>query len=125
MQRREQAVFQKTRKWRKYSPAFRQQALEKMAACTNVAELARQLGIRRKHLYAWRDRALAAERAGLTNLPDPEIVRLEKRVAELERLAGRQAAEIDFFKGALRRIKERRQQSDACGGAASTTKSGK
>lgn len=125
MQRRGQVVSQKARKWRKYSPAFRHQALEKMAVCTNVSELARQLGIRRKHLYAWRDRARAAERAGLTNLPDPEIVRLEKRVAELERLAGRQAAEIDFFKGALRKIKERRQQNDACGGAASTTKSGK
>lgn len=118
-------MSQKARKWRKFSPAFRQQALEKMAACTNVSELARQLGIRRKYLYAWRDRAQAAERAGLTDLPDPEIVRLEKRVAELERLTGRQAADIDFFKGALRRIKERRQQSDVCGEAASTTKSGK
>lgn len=118
-------MSQKAGKWRKFSPAFRQQALEKMAACTNVTELARQLGVRRKFLYQWRDQARAAERAGLTGVPDPEMARLQKRVGELERLAGRQAVEIDFFKGALRRIKEQRQPNGAPGGASSTTRSGK
>jgi hypothetical protein len=48
---------------------------------------------------------------------------LRKRVAELEQLVGRQAAEIDFFKGALRRVEARRQNSGESGGAASTSKS--
>ena len=96
-----------------------------MAVCTNVSELARQLGVRRQFLYEWRDQARAAERAGLTGVPDPEIARLQKRVVELERLAGRQAVEIDFFKGALRRITERRQTSGASGGVSSTTESRK
>jgi hypothetical protein len=54
---------------------------------------------------------------------DRERERLRKRIAELEQLVGRQAAEIDFFEGALRRIEERRRKSDDNGGAASTSKS--
>jgi hypothetical protein len=56
-------------------------------------------------------------------LEDREKEQLRKRVAELEQLVGRQTAEIDFFKGALRRIEERRQINTGTGGAASTSKS--
>jgi transposase len=120
-------VSQKMRKkpgtWRKYSPAFRQQALERMAACSNISELARELGVRRKWLYEWREDARAAAAAGKAIEPDPALARLQKRVAGLERLIGRQTAEIDFFKGALRKIKERRQLNGKSGGTAFTSKS--
>ena len=107
--------------WLKYGPEFRAQALERLKSCDNISELARELKIPRKWLYLWRDRA-----AGCANLPtaeDRERERLRKRVAELEQLVGRQAAEIDFFKGALRRVEERRQNNGRSGGAASTSKS--
>jgi hypothetical protein len=107
--------------WLKYGPEFRAQALERLKSCHNISELARELKIPRKWLYLWRDRA-----AGCAKLPtaeDRERERLRKRVAELEQLVGRQAAEIDFFNGALRRVEARRQNNGANGGAASTSKS--
>jgi len=69
----------------------------------------------------WRDRAAGG--AALPTAEDRERERLRKRVAELEQLVGRQAAELDFFKGALRRVEARRQNKDTSGGAASTSKS--
>ena len=107
--------------WLKYSPAFRAQALERLKSCDNVSGLARELGISRKWLYLWRDRARAAGDPQIGR--DREKERLRKRVADLEQLVGRQAAEIDFFKGALRRVEERRQNNGRTGGAASTSKS--
>jgi transposase-like protein len=107
--------------------------LELLKSCSSVSGLARELGIRRKWLYEWRNQAQAkAAKAGEgVELPAPlEAVRdreseaLRLRVADLERLVGRQAAEIDFFKSALRRVEERRQRSGKTGGEASTRKSG-
>ena len=105
--------------WLKYSPEFRARALERLESCDNVSRLARELKIPRKWLYLWRARATAA----VETAEDRERERLRKRVAELEQLVGRQAAEIDFFKGALRRVEERRQKSGGSGGAASSSKS--
>jgi transposase-like protein len=105
----------------KYSPEFRAEALERLKSCDNVSALARELKIPRKWLYLWRDRA-----AGCADIPtaeDRERERLRKQVGELEQLVGRQAAEIDFFKGALRRVEARRQNDGRTGGAASTSKS--
>ena len=112
-----------SQKWRKFSPEFRQQALERMKTCSNVTALARELGIRRKWLYAWRDQQKTKAESSPQVPEERAITALSQRIAELEQLAGKQAAEIDFFKGALRRIKEARQSSSASGGAASTTKS--
>jgi hypothetical protein len=112
---------------KKYSLEFRQQALERMKTCSSVAALARELGIRRKRLYQWRaeaeQRRPATDPAKPVDSRDRQIARLEKRTKELEQLIGRQTAEIDFFKGALRKIKARRQVNGQAGGAASTTRS--
>jgi transposase-like protein len=122
-----------SQKWRKYSPEFRARALELLKSCTSVTGLARELGIRRKWLYKWRNQARAkpAKAGGDAKSPalvetvrEPENEALRQRIADLEGLVGRQAAEIDFFKGALRRVKERRQGSGKTGGEASTRKSG-
>jgi len=107
--------------WVKYSPEFRAQALERLKGCVNVSALARELGISRKWLYLWRDRKPVP--ADPRSKGERERDRLRKRVAELERLTGQQAAQIDFFKGALRSVEERRPRTDASGGAASTSKS--
>jgi len=82
--------------WLKYSPQFRAQALERLKGCDNVSRLARELRIPRKWLYLWRERAQGT--AEVASAEDRESERLRKRVAELEQLVGRQAAEIDFLK---------------------------
>jgi transposase-like protein len=107
--------------------------LELLKSCSSVSGLARELGIRRKWLYKWRNQARAkpAATGGDAKSPAPaEAVRgpekeaLRQRVAELEGLVGRQTAEIDFFRCALRRVEDRRQSKGETGGEASTRKSG-
>src|SRR6516164_3707566 len=40
----------------RYSKEFRQQAVERMNACDNIARLSREIGVARHLLYHWRDR---------------------------------------------------------------------
>jgi hypothetical protein len=42
-----------------------------------------------------------------------ELAKAQARIAELERLVGRQQADIDFFRKALRSWDEKRRVSDA------------
>jgi transposase-like protein len=106
-------------RWRKYEPEFKRQAVDRMLAGESATTVARELGIRCKFLYHWRDQgwgtlaqAAAAETAVEPELaeaaetagPDREQETLRKKIAALERLVGQQAAELDFFAAALRNI---------------------
>jgi hypothetical protein len=87
-----------------------------MQAGESPTAVARELGIRCKFLYHWRDQgwgtlaqAVAAEMAAepepeAVAAPDREQETLRKKIAALERLVGQQAAELDFFAAALRNI---------------------
>lgn len=101
--------------WSQYSPGFERQAVDGMLAGERVSELAKQLGARRKFLYQWRGAGYGS--AGpqpplrAVNRQRREVISSERlastanqRAAELERLVGRQAAELDFFAAALRNI---------------------
>jgi transposase-like protein len=112
-------VNPKSQKYRKYSAEFRQQALARLKECDNVSALARELGIRRKWLYKWREDANKAQK----KLVRDQAAATRKQVADLERLVARQALEIDFFAGALQRIEERRRKRGETSGPASTSKS--
>ena len=116
-------------RWRKYPPEFKEKALERMAAGENISALARELKVRRKFLYIWKGQAAGG---GMrpdapvpsanpeTQAPIGELTKLQKRIAELERLAGRQAAELDFFAAALRSIEESRLNNGMDSGSGST-----
>jgi transposase len=100
------------RQWWKYSPEFKRKAVDRMLAGEGVSALARELGIRRKFLYQWRDdgwgtaaqgKAAKPESVGVTRA-EREKEALGKKIAALERLVGQQAAELDFFAAALRNI---------------------
>jgi len=113
---------------RRYERAFKVAALERMAAGENVSALSRELGIRRKLLYQWRD---AVQRGGIAALrgrgrpraggrlverpplPAPPGVAVpdalalaQERIAGLERKIGQQALELDFFAQALQLSKQ-------------------
>jgi transposase-like protein len=115
-----------SQKWRKYSPEFRRDVLEKMKTCPNISALARELGVRRKWLYAWKKRALGGQQEQTpAEAPNPAATAaLRKRVAELEALTARQGLELDFFTGALQRIEERRRKRESTSAPGSTSKSG-
>ena len=53
------------KKARSYSVDFKQEAVRRMAEATTVIGLAKELGIRRKLLYQWRDQLRAGGKAGL------------------------------------------------------------
>lgn len=98
-------------------------AVERMKTSANIVALCRELGIERRLLYKWRDRLQPEDQIGE---PGPEMTEAElrKQVAQLKRLLADKAMEVDFFRGALRKIAARRHSSTPRGGTASTTKSG-
>lgn len=136
---------------RRFSREFKLAALRRMRAGENVSALARELGVRRKSLYQWRERfrvggavALrsrgrptraevlamqapageAALAAGPVAPPEAdELSQARRRIAALERKVGQQQVELDFFQRALRQVRETQPPSGASGGTASTRSS--
>lgn len=114
------------RPWSKYSPEFKQAAVDRIVAGESPTAVARELGIRCKFLYAWKAAGKGSQGApprpekGGDDPQDQEMKRLQRRISELERLTGRQTAELDFFAAALRSVKETRRKSGASSDEEST-----
>ncbi len=138
---------------RLFSREYKLAALRRMQAGENVSALARELGIRRKYLYQWRERfraggpealrtrgrpskaealAIVAHGVGLRPaagaamgdaVPPDELTKAQRRIAALERKVGQQQVALDFFQRALRQVRGTRGPSGAVGAAASTRSS--
>ena len=107
----------------KYTEEFRRQAVERMKTSNNIRALARELGIDKRLLYDWRERA-----ADLSDQRRPANRKARQRASELkelQRLLAEKTLEVDFFRGALQKVAARRPASNANGERVSTTKSGK
>src|SRR4029078_6954427 len=111
------------RKYAKYTEEFRRQAVERMKESTNLNALARELGIDKRLLSDWRERA--ADLSDQRTPANRKTRQLEQENKELKRLLAEKTLEIDFFRGALQKVAAARQPSAAAGEKASTTKSGK
>ena len=111
------------RKYAKYTEEFRRQAVEQMKESDNVRALARKLGIDKRLLYDWRERA--ADLSDQRSPANRQARQQETEVKELKRLLAEKTLEVDFFRGALQKVAARRQASGGSGEKASTTKSGK
>lgn len=122
---------------RSFSRDFKLKALERLDAGVTVSALAAEFGVHRQLIYKWRDahragrlgarrgrptkaEALAREASGQER---SELETARRRIAELERKVGQQAVELDFFQGALRRIKASRPVSDGPGATGSSPRS--
>ena len=110
-------------KYARYTEEFRREAVERMKESKNIRALARELGIDKRLLYDWRERAadLSDQRAPANR----KTRQLEQENKELKQLLAEKSLEADFFVGALQKVAARRRQSNATGEKASTTKSGK
>ena len=119
------------RKNRVFSEEFKLKAAERMQAGERIRRLSEELGVRRGLLYRWRDAYRKGGRAGLCRMagrPARSAVARQaeteiwaaRRIAELERLVGRQALDLDFFEQAFRRVGELRRTSTNAGATAST-----
>jgi transposase len=115
-------VAKKQGGYAKYSEEFRRRAVEQLKQSDNIKGLAKELGVDRRLLYYWRDRAEMKDRRPAANARERK---LEAEVNQLKRVLANQTLELDFFKGALQKVEARQQPSEGSGEPASTTKSGK
>ena len=125
---------------RRISREFKFAAVSRLATSDDVRGLANELGIDRGLLYKWQ-RAYSAGGAEALRLPgersgrvkaatsDPGIVAQDKvgpvpapapSVAALERKIAQQQMELDFFRAALRHVREDRRSSGGPGETGST-----
>jgi transposase-like protein len=126
------------KKRRSFTRDFKLSALKRMTETDNIHSLARELGIERKLLYCWRDAFAACGEAGLRRAGRPsgkdhavdavlaassdsrEPLAPGGRIEELERKIGQQQLELDFFRAALRHVREQRLKKGGPGGTTST-----
>jgi len=105
---------------RVFTTEFKERAVLRLEAGEQFSALAAELGVRRKLLYDWCKSYRLLGAAGLNRKRGPKpggqrsspspgratpadpLAQAEARVAELERLVGRQQVDLDFFRRALR-----------------------
>jgi len=133
------------RRFRVFSREFKAAAVRRIRAGEKIRAVADELGVRAQLLYTWLDyyeqggpeallprgrprkaAALARRQSlgqGPTHQQRQSAGAPDPRVAELERKVGQQAVELDFFKEALRHVKEPPRPSGGCGARASSRSS--
>jgi transposase len=107
---------------RQFPTAFKLKAIKRVERGDGVLPVARELGISRKILHDWIKAWKAHGPGGLNRRPGPKpgprklkpppsyddkrsaLAQAKVRIAELERLVGRQQMDIDFFRQALRAL---------------------
>ena len=115
-------------KWQRHKREFKRLVVDRMKTCDNIQALASELDLGRKLLYTWKyqlEGRPEARHASYMETPEEALERkLKQEIAQLKQALADRALEIDFFKGALRRIEEGRQQKSTTGVPASMPKSG-
>jgi transposase len=107
---------------RLFTTEFKERAVLRLEAGEQFSALSAELGVRRKLLYDWRKAYRHLGVAGLNRKRGPKpggqrqgpsfspdhtapadpLMRARARIAELERVVGRQQVDLDFFRRALR-----------------------
>jgi hypothetical protein len=95
-----------------------------MKGCDSVVALGKELKVHWRLLYRWKEAAEAAA-AQKGNGPEHREAGLREEIRQLKVALADKVLEVDFFRGALRKIEALRQKRARNGGEAFTTKSGK
>jgi transposase-like protein len=127
------------RRRRIFSREFKLAAVERMFGGESTKALAKELRVNPNHLQQWCHRfriggAEAVRQAGRPRKPvvseeeqaktrATDLASARKYIAELEAKIGQQQVDLDFFRQALRRVREARRPSDGPGVTASTRSS--
>ena len=113
------------RKWRRHTVEFKRQVVERMKTAANINDLARELDLERKLLYTWKYQLEGRPEPRHANLATSAEERKEKKlqdeIAKLKSALADKALETDFFKSALLKVNQGRQERTGTGGTASTT----
>lgn len=111
----------------RHSAEFKREAVLRMKNCPNIPKLAQELGLYKNQLYKWRINLGGLEENGAANsLPPPapsKETALEAENTKLKKTLADKVLELDFFRGALRRV-EAAGRSPISGEPAFTPKSG-
>ena len=119
-------LMKKTRDGRRrFSREFKIAAVRRVQEGELAVEVARDLGMAYRVLWRWTKQVSGKGEEELHEWGRPKSheaseVSRQRRIAELERLAGRQQMEIRFLERALRRVEELRQQQNGGGGRGSS-----
>ena len=115
---------------RLFSREFKVAAVRRVIEGEELADVARDMELGRELLWRWKKRVDEKGEEALFNVGrrkgDPQRsaesieTAQQRRIAELERLVGRQQLEIRFLDKALRRVEELRQEKNDDGAAASS-----
>ena len=128
---------------RKFSREFKLEVVRRILAGEQIRALSEELTVLRKDLYAWRKLFRAGGAEALRPLGRPrkgdDVVASRvkersrnvaagdtcapERIAELERKIGQQQIELDFFRQALRQVREARRPNAGPGVTGSTRSS--
>jgi transposase-like protein len=124
---------------RSFGREFKLGLVRRLEAGESGTALAREAGVKRTLIYRWRDTVRdggeAALRDGLGRPSLAEamargpsakarsLAEARRQIAELEKKVGQQQVDLDFFKGALRRIEASRRPSDGAGATTSSPRS--
>lgn len=124
----------KARPRTRWTREFKLKALARMEEAPDITALAGELGLSRHLLYVWRRKyrvggvgALnmpghpgGAEEASRAVAPPLGETASQSRIAELERKICQQQLDLDFFRAALRHVREVRRKKGEPGGTGST-----
>lgn len=126
-----------TRAKRRWTPEFKLSVIARMNEAVSVRALADELGVRAELLYDWHRRYRSGGASALRSIGRPATGgsgfelsappplpapagREQRRIEELERKIGQQQLDLDFFRAALRHVRERRRKNGEPGGTASS-----
>jgi transposase len=119
----------------RWTQEFKLAAVSRIGEGAHVAALGKELGVRPELLYDWRRRYLSGGPQALRPMGRPLNSTREfaaglapplpaggeqRRIEELERKIGQQQLELDFFRAALRHVREQRLKKGGAGGTASS-----
>jgi transposase len=114
---------------RRFSPEFKISAVRRVNEGESPHSVAGDLDVNAPLLWKWRKQVAQQGESALKGIGRPKGGRrsaegteasYQRRIAELERLVGRQQMEIGFLDRALRQVEELRQEKNDDGAAAST-----
>jgi transposase len=121
----------------RWTREFKLRALARMDEAADITALAKDLGVQRELLYRWRRKFRSGGAAGLhaigrpsnsdqpfdeASIPSPcsVIVTEQRQIEALQRKVGQQQLELDFFRAALRHVREQRRRKGEPGAMPST-----
>jgi transposase-like protein len=117
-----------------WSVDFKLRALSRMAETYDVSALAAELCVGRERLYEWRrcyeaggvealrsmGRPRRSQRLAAAVAQRPVPAGPEQRIADLERTIGQQLLDLDFFRAALRHVRDQQPAKGEPGDTTST-----